>query len=67
MKRMGRDNITRERFVESMESIKGLKDSVVPEVTINKGNAPDHFMVKDMSYVIYRNGRFEDFVPPWAK
>jgi ABC-type branched-subunit amino acid transport system substrate-binding protein len=67
MRRMGKDNITRERFVESMESIKGWKDSVVPEVTINKGNAPDHFMVKDMSYVVYKNGRFEDFTPPWAK
>ncbi|MEO7744172.1 MAG: ABC transporter substrate-binding protein [Usitatibacter sp.] len=67
LKRMGRDNITRDRLVETLESIKGWKGSVVPEVTINKGNAPDHFLVKDMSYVVYKNGKFEEFKPPWAK
>jgi ABC-type branched-subunit amino acid transport system substrate-binding protein len=67
MKRMGRDNISRDRLVESIESIQGWKDSVVPDVTIGKGNAPDHFIVKDMSYVVYKDGKFQEFTPPWAK
>jgi len=67
MKRMGKDNITRDRFVETMEGIKGWKESVVPEITINSGNAPDHFLVKDMSYVVYKDGKFQDFTPPWSK
>lgn len=67
LKRMGRDNISRDRLVESLESIKGWKDSVVPEVTINKGNAPEHFLVRDMSYVLYTEGKFKEFTPPWQK
>jgi branched-chain amino acid transport system substrate-binding protein len=67
MKRMGRDNLTRDRLVETLESIKGWKESVVPEVTMNKGNAPEHFIVRDMSYVVYKGGRFQDFTPPWVK
>jgi branched-chain amino acid transport system substrate-binding protein len=67
MQRMGRDNITRDRLVETLESIKGWKGSVVPVVTINKGNAPEHFIVRDMSYVVYKGGRFQDFTPPWVK
>lgn len=67
LKRMGRDNISRDRLVETLEGIKGWKGSVVPEVTINKGNAPDHFLVKDMSYVVYKAGKFEEFTPPWMK
>jgi len=67
LKRMGRDNITRDRLVESLESIKGWKGSVVPEVTINKGNAPEHFLVRDMSYVLYTEGKFKEFTPPWQK
>ena len=67
LRRMGKDNITRERLVETLESIKGWKGSVVPDVTINKGNAPDHFLVKDMSYVVYKGGKFQEFNPPWAR
>jgi branched-chain amino acid transport system substrate-binding protein len=67
LKRMGRDNITRERLVETLEGIKDWKGSVVPDITINKGNAPDHFLVRDMSYVVYKNGQFVDFTPPWKK
>ena len=67
LKRMGRDNISRDRLVESLESIKGWKDSVVPEVTISKGNAPEHFLVRDMSYVLYTEGKFKEFTPPWQK
>ena len=67
MKRMGKDNITRARLVETLEGIKDWKESVVPVVTIGKGNAPEHFIVKDMSYVIYKDGKFQDFSPPWMK
>lgn len=67
MQRMGRNNITRDRLVETLESIKGWKGSVVPVVTINKGNAPEHFIVRDMSYVVYKGGKFQDFTPPWMK
>jgi branched-chain amino acid transport system substrate-binding protein len=67
MKRMGKDNLTRDRLVDTLESIKGWKDSVVPDITIGHGNAPEHFLVKDMSYVVYKDGKFQEFVPPWAK
>jgi len=67
MKRMGKDNLTRERLVDTLESIKGWKDSVVPDITIGHGNAPEHFLVKDMSYVVYKDGKFQEFVPPWGK
>ncbi len=67
MKRMGRDNLTRERLVETLEGIDGWKGSVVPEITIGEGNAPEHFLVKDMSYVVYKGGKFQDYTPPWQK
>jgi len=67
MKRMGKDNITRDRLVETLEGMKDWKGSVVPDITIGKGNAPEHFIVKDMSYVVYKNGKFQEFTPPWAK
>lgn len=65
MQRMGRDNITRDRLVETLEGIQDWTGSVVPSVSIGKGNAPEHFIVKDMSWVVYKNGRFQDFKPPW--
>ncbi len=64
MKRMGKDNITRERLVETLEGMKDWKGSVVPSVTISKGNAPQHLIVRDMSYVVYKDGRFQEFTPP---
>jgi branched-chain amino acid transport system substrate-binding protein len=67
LRRMGKDNITRDRLVETLEGIKGWTGSVVPVVTINKGNAPDHFLVRSMSYVIYKGGKFQEFIPPWQK
>lgn len=67
LKRMGRTNITRDRFVETLETIKDWKASVVPNVTINKGNAPEHFIVREMSYVVYTNGAFKEFQVPWQK
>jgi ABC-type branched-subunit amino acid transport system substrate-binding protein len=65
MKRMGRDDITRERLVATLEGIDDWKDSVVPSVTIGQGNAPDHFIIKDMSWVVYKDGQFQDFSAPW--
>ena len=66
MKRMGPDNITRARLVETLESIQDWKGSVVPSVSIGHGNAPEHFIVKDMAWVVYKNGEFQDFKPPWG-
>ena len=66
MKRMGRDNITRARLVETLEGIQDWKGSVVPSVSIGHGNAPEHFIVKDMAWVVYKNGEFQDFKPPWG-
>lgn len=66
MKRMGRDNITRDRLVTTLEGIQGWKGSVVPSISIGRGNAPEHFIVKDMSWVIYKNGQFQEFSPPWG-
>lgn len=67
LKRMGRDNLNRERLVETLEAMRGWKGSVVPEVNIGKGNAPEHLLVRDMSYVVYKGGKFVEFVPPWQK
>lgn len=66
MKRMGPDNITRARLVETLEGIQDWKGSVVPSVSIGHGNAPEHFIVKDMAWVVYKNGEFQDFKPPWG-
>ncbi len=65
VRRMGDGPITREGLVAAMEGIDGWTGSVVPAVTIGEGNAPEHFIVKDMSFVIYKGGKFEDFTPPW--
>ena len=65
MNRMDSGNITRERLVEVLEGIDGWTGSVVPNVTIGEGNAPEHFIVKDMSFVVYKDGKFQDFKPPW--
>ncbi|MFQ5995809.1 MAG: ABC transporter substrate-binding protein [Acidiferrobacterales bacterium] len=61
MRRMGRDDITRDRLVVTLEGIQNWEGSVVPSVSIGKGNAPEHFIVKDMSWVVYKNGEFQDF------
>lgn len=67
MKRMGKDNLTRERLVETLEGLKDWKGSVVPSVTMSKGSAPEHLIVRDMSYVVYKDGKFQEFTPPWGK
>jgi len=63
MRRMGRDNLTRDRLVETLEGIQGWTESVVPSVSIGTGGAADHFIVKDMSWVVFEDGRFQDFTP----
>ena len=67
LKRMGRDNITRDRLVQTLEGIKDWTGSVVPVINIEHGNAPQHFLVRDMSYVVVKDGKFEEFTPPWMK
>jgi branched-chain amino acid transport system substrate-binding protein len=66
-KRMGRDNITRDRFVETLESIKGWKGSLIPEVNINKGNAPEHFLIRDFAWLVVKDGKWVSFTPKWEK
>jgi branched-chain amino acid transport system substrate-binding protein len=63
LKRMGRDNITRERFIESLESIKHWKGSLIPEVTIGHGNAPEHFLIRDLSWLVVKDGKWLSFEP----
>ena len=65
LQRMGDGPITRDGLVETLEGIDGWEGSVVPSVTIGEGNAPNHFIVKDMSFVVYEGGEFKDFTPPW--
>lgn len=71
LKRMGKGPITRERLVETMEGIRDWKGSVVPVVNIEKMGPDDpatkHLIVSQMSYVVYKNGKFEPFNPPWMK
>ena len=55
--------ITRDGFVDALESIRGWKVSLVPEVTIGKGNAPEHLLIREMSWLQVRNGEFESFTP----
>lgn len=65
--RMGRDNITRDRFVETLESIRNWKGSVVPVINIGKGNAPEHFLIRDLSWVVFKDGGFQNFTPKWMQ
>jgi ABC-type branched-subunit amino acid transport system substrate-binding protein len=65
VKRMGNGPLTREALVSTLEGIDNWTESVVPNVTIGEGKAPEHFIVKDMSFVIYKNGKFQDYAPPW--
>jgi ABC-type branched-subunit amino acid transport system substrate-binding protein len=59
--------ITRDTFVEAMESIREWKGSVIPVVSIGKGNAPEHFLIREMSWLQVKDGKFEVFTPKWMK
>lgn len=71
LKRMGKDQITRERLIDTLESIHDWKGSVVPNVSIGKVNEGDsaikHLLVPTMSFVVYKDGGFKPFIPPWQK
>jgi branched-chain amino acid transport system substrate-binding protein len=67
LRRMGRDNITRDRFVEALESIKHWKGSLIPDVTINKGTANDHFLIRDLSWLEVKDGNWMVYTPGWMK
>lgn len=71
LKRMGKGPITRDKLLETLEGIKGWKDSVVPVVNIQKMGPDDmatkHLIVSEMSYVVFKGGNFEGFTPPWMK
>ena len=69
--RMGRDDITRERLVETLEGVQDWRGSVVPVVNIQPMGEGDtaikHLIVPGMSYVVYTNGAFEPFPVPWMQ
>lgn len=67
LRRMGAQNITRERFVAALESIRGWKGSLIPVVNIEKGNAPEHILIKNFSWLQVRNGNWISVVPKWMK
>ncbi len=59
--------ITRDGFVEVLESIRDWKGGLIPVVNIGKGNAPEHFLIREMSWLLVKNGDFEVFTPKWTK
>ena len=67
LKRMGKGPITREKLLDTLETIKDWKGSVVPVVNIAKMAADDpatkHLIVSEMSYVQYKGGEFKPFNP----
>lgn len=69
LKRMGRDNITRDRLLDSLESIQNWQGSVVPTVNINKMQEGDeaikHLIVPGMSYNVFKDGKFVSYSVPW--
>jgi ABC-type branched-subunit amino acid transport system substrate-binding protein len=71
LKRMGRDNITRARLLDALEGIDNWKGSVVPVVNIGEVGPGDeavkHLLVPGMNYVVYKDGKFQPFAPPWMK
>lgn len=71
LKRMGKGPITREKLLDTLETIQSWKGSVVPVVNIEKVGKDDpatkHLIVSQMSYVVFKGGKFEPFNPPWMK
>src|SRR6516164_9029321 len=48
--------ITRDGLVESLESIRDWKGGLIPVVNIGKGNAPEHFLIREMSWLVVKDG-----------
>lgn len=72
IRRMGRipaDEFTREKFIETLEGIKGWTGSIIPEVTINAyaKDASDHLLIRQMSWAQAKDGKFVDYQPVWTK
>jgi branched-chain amino acid transport system substrate-binding protein len=59
--------ITRDGLVEALETIQNWKGGLIPSVTINKGNAAEHFLIREMSWLQVQKGDFEVFTPKWMK
>jgi branched-chain amino acid transport system substrate-binding protein len=59
--------ITRDGFVEALESIKEWKGGLIPVVNIGKGNAPEHFLIREMSWLQVKGGEFEIYSPKKMK
>jgi len=59
--------ISRDGLVEALETIREWKGGLIPSVTIAKGNAPEHFLIREMSWMQVKNGDFEVFTPKWMK
>jgi len=53
--------------VEALETIRDWKGGLIPVVNIGKGNAPEHFLIREMSWLQVKNGDFEVFTPKWMK
>jgi branched-chain amino acid transport system substrate-binding protein len=54
---------SRDKFVEVLESIRDWRGSVIPVVNIGKGNAPEHFLVREMSWLVVKDGKFVEYQP----
>ena len=57
--------------METLEGIKDWRGSVVPVVNINAMSEGDeaikHLLVPSMSYVVYKGGKFEPYMPAYLK
>jgi branched-chain amino acid transport system substrate-binding protein len=71
LKRMGKNDISRARLLDALEGIDNWKDSVVPVVNIGEVGPGDeaikHLLVPGMNYVVYKDGKFNPYTPPWMK
>ena len=71
LKRLEKGPITREKLIATLEGIKDWDGSVVTKVNIEKvgdnESAIKHLLVPSMNYVVFKDGKFTAFKPPWAK
>ena len=65
LKRMPKETarITRDGFVDALETIRDWKGGLIPVVNIGKGNAPEHFLIREMSWLQVKGGDYEVFTP----